>query len=488
MGFSAMAESRIVGVLLSLGFCSSGCSFGPSFQGGGDASPSPTTSSTAPMAEPPAEPPAPSNAEVCGNGVVEVGEECDGGRACSVDCRVVACGNGRLEEGEECEPSLDPACSADCRSIFCGNGRVEPGEECEPPNGVACSTQCLTIACGNGRVDSGEECDPPALGSCDSACLSVACGNGSVEEGEGCDPPAPGVCDASCRAEGCGDAVIASSEECDPPVAGACDGRCLKIECGNARLDDGEQCDPPASGSCDPSCRSVWCGDARIDEGEECDPPELGRCTPQCESVVCGDGRLDPGEACEPVGSDDPVCSQTCSIVDATGTEYLYTFDSSTEGWTLYATSPDRLESGTEIRYDSQNGDKTPGALRMNAPFDGSNQKIEVQANFEPIDMRGRTIVARVRLGSGLSSDATNPGGIKLFVKTGDAYNYASGAWTYLRPGEGWVDVTFDCEAPVLVPTEFDASSVRQVGVELRTFTETTSVSPAVVYLDAVSF
>jgi hypothetical protein len=204
--------------------------------------------------------------------------------------------------------------------------------------------------------------------------------------------------------------------------------------------------------------------------------------------VLCGDGRLDPGEACEPTGSDDPVCSQTCSIVDATGAEYLYTFDAGTEGWTLYATSPERLEAGTEIRHDSQNGDKTPGALRMSAPFDAPNQKIEVQANVSPIDMRGRTIVARVRLGSGLSSDATNPGGIKLFVKTGEAYNYASGAWAYLLPGQGWVDVTFDCDAPVLVPNEFDASSVRQLGVELRTFSETTSVSPAVVYLDAVSF
>ncbi len=167
---------------------------------------------------------------------------------------------------------------------------------------------------------------------------------------------------------------------------------------------------------------------------------------------------------------------------------HLYTFDSGTEGWTLYATSPERLQSGSDVRYDSQNGDKTPGALRLSAPFDASNQKIEVQARFNAIDLRGRTIVARVRLGSGLSADTINPGGIKLFVKTGSAYDYASGAWTYLRPGDGWVDVTFDCDAPVLVPTEFDASKVRQLGVELRTFTETTQVSPAVVYLDAVSF
>jgi hypothetical protein len=93
-----------------------------------------------------------------------------------------------------------------------------------------------------------------------------------------------------------------------------------------------------------------------------------------------------------------------------------------------------------------------------------------------------------VRLGSGLSSDTTNPGGIKLFAKAGDNWDYASGAWTYLEPGSGWQDVTLECDAPVLVPGVFDASQVRQIGVELRVFTETTGVSPAVVYLDSVSY
>jgi hypothetical protein len=34
----------------------------------------------------------------------------------------------------------------------------------------------------------------------------------------------------------------------------------------------------------------------------------------------------------------------------------------------------------------------------------------------------------------------------------------------------------------------FDASAVRQVGVELRTFADTTGVSAATVYLDSVSY
>ncbi len=51
----------------------------------------------------------------------------------------------------------------------------------------------------------------------------------------------------------------------------------------------------------------------------------------------------------------------------------------------------------------------------------------------------------------------------------------------------GWLDVTLVCDAPVLVPGALDPSAVRQIGVELRVFGETTSAMPAVVYLDAVS-
>src|SRR5690606_26947532 len=141
-----------------------------------------------------------------------------------------------------------------------------------------------------------------------------------------------------------------------------------------------------------------------------------------------------------------------------------------------YATSPERFEAWTEVRHDAQNGDRTPGVLRLEAPFDASNQKIEVQATFNPMNMQGRTLRARVRLQSGLSDDSNNPGGIKLFAKAGAKYEYASGEWTYLRPGEGWVEVTLDCDAPILVPESFSASEVRQVGVELRTFNETTNV------------
>jgi hypothetical protein len=235
-------------------------------------------------------------------------------------------------------------------------------------------------------------------------------------------------------------------------------------------------------------CRAIVCGDGRVDLGEQCDPPAARVCRSDCRAIVCGDGRVDDGEQCDHGGTPNATCSSNCSTIDQTGNVVLYSFDANVQGWALYAASPERLLMGSSARHDSQNGDQTPGTLRLEAPFDASNQKIEVQATFAKLDLRGRTIRARVRLASGLSNDQTNPGGIKLFAKAGDSFNYASGAWTYLRPGGAWTDVTLDCDAPVLVPTAFDASQVRQLGVELRTFTETTGATRAVVYLDSVTY
>jgi hypothetical protein len=50
--------------------------------------------------------------------------------------------------------------------------------------------------------------------------------------------------------------------------------------------------------------------------------------------------------------------------------------------------------------------------------------------------------------------------------------------------------VTLNFDAPVLTPSPdtYDPSKVRQVGVELRTFNDTTGVSSATVYLDSVRY
>lgn len=101
---------------------------------------------------------------VCGNGVVEEGEECDDGNsndndACHSDCKLCpplpgACGNGVVDPGEECDDGNNvdgDSCSSLCKKplpppgAVCGNGVKEAGEECDDGNhvdGDGCSSTC----------------------------------------------------------------------------------------------------------------------------------------------------------------------------------------------------------------------------------------------------------------------------------------------------------------------------------------------------------
>ncbi|MFN2425232.1 MAG: trypsin-like serine protease [Candidatus Binatia bacterium] len=63
---------------------------------------------------------------VCGNNIVEFGEECDGtsDAACAAlctacSCPAPVCGNNLVEAGEECDGSQDSACPGECTSCSC---------------------------------------------------------------------------------------------------------------------------------------------------------------------------------------------------------------------------------------------------------------------------------------------------------------------------------------------------------------------------------
>jgi len=138
---------------------------------------------------------------------------------------------------------------------ICGNGVVETGEECDPPDGVHCDAECQWI-CGDGVIQPGEECDPPDGTTCDDGCQRIPlCGDGFVDEGEECDPPDGEHCDPECQWI-CGDGVVQPGEYCDPPNGVTCDDNCQRIPtCGDGILDPGEECDPPDGVTCDENCQ-----------------------------------------------------------------------------------------------------------------------------------------------------------------------------------------------------------------------------------------
>lgn len=148
---------------------------------------------------------------VCGNGILEMGEECDFGASnganagcesnCKFSCNVNAdcidtntcngsesCGNVTVggQMGKKCSAGTNAAdCSAcmggvcsggTCTASACGDGCVDStnGEQCEPPSSMSCDAMCKTMICGNGVRETGEDCDDgntTNMDGCNSVCL-----------------------------------------------------------------------------------------------------------------------------------------------------------------------------------------------------------------------------------------------------------------------------------------------------------------------------
>jgi cysteine-rich repeat protein len=155
----------------------------------------------------------------CGDGVVEPPEECDDGNSnngdgCSFDC-LAEVGWSCPTAGAPCIGSC--AVTAKCGNVgssnVCGDGIVGSGEQCDcgagtvpvpancpGPNGATyggCTTSCTFGAhCGDGIVDPPEVCDPGqspsdyGLDGCTGSCQRARyCGDGVVDadDGEQCD-------------------------------------------------------------------------------------------------------------------------------------------------------------------------------------------------------------------------------------------------------------------------------------------------------------
>jgi cysteine-rich repeat protein len=157
---------------------------------------------------------------VCGNDILEAGEDCDDGNTtdgdgCSSTCQIEpasTCGDGTIDyvNGEQCDDGNTTdgdGCSSACQiepPPTCGDGNVDyaSGEECDDGNtapGDGCSPACLIEpipTCGDGNLDiaDGEECD-----------------DGNTVGGDGCSP----TCQLELVGGQCGNSTQEGLEVCD---------------------------------------------------------------------------------------------------------------------------------------------------------------------------------------------------------------------------------------------------------------------------------
>jgi len=75
----------------------------------------------------------------------------------------------------------------------CGDGVIEGGEQCDDGNtnpGDLCSATCIIEECGNGVQDPMELCDDGNLvdgDGCNQYCTIEICGDGTIQDNEQCD-------------------------------------------------------------------------------------------------------------------------------------------------------------------------------------------------------------------------------------------------------------------------------------------------------------
>lgn len=166
-----------------------------------------------------------------------------------------------------------------------------------------------------------------------------------------------------------------------------------------------------------------------------------------------------------------------------------WTFDDTIEAWAISYADPSSLTDDATLSWDASSGDPSNGSLELVIPFSGVNQKLDVSTALTGEDLSGQVLSAKVRLDSGLGSDAENPGGAKLYVKTGEGYVYADGGWVNLDTAGTWVTLTIDVSTPAgyVAPGTYEPSDVREVGIEIATGGDGTFTS-ATLHVDTVVY
>jgi hypothetical protein len=183
---------------------------------------------------------------VCGDGVKDSGETCDG------DCPT----------SSTCKPS-----STCMTAVFAGDP-------------LLCTSTCTRTLITAPR--SGDHCCPDGANSIDDSDCGPDCGNGIVEAGETCDngPNSPRPCPTSCDDQKVctADRTTGSAESCD-------------IACVNELITtpkNGDGCCPRgANATADSDCDAI-CGNGVTESPrEECDPNEAGWSPWTCNSDSC---------------------------------------------------------------------------------------------------------------------------------------------------------------------------------------------------------
>ncbi|WP_437998556.1 DVUA0089 family protein [Sorangium sp. So ce185] len=246
---------------------------------------------------------------LCGDGVVEGAEACDGGEGCSAACaRIQVCGDGVVDGAETCDDGdteSGDGCSAACEL----EGTLPEIEPNDAPDQATAGQATATGALFTASIDPPGEIDYFAVEVPGVADLDL----------ETFDTSGPRSCrdvDTVMQLLSPEGAVMA---EDDDGGEGACSRIQAAIPAPGTYLVRVEEYGSGYIGGYTLRARTTAvCGDGRVEGLEECDGGPA--CGPACQRVpVCGDGLIDAPEVCDDGNTDGgDGCDAACRLEGAT--------------------------------------------------------------------------------------------------------------------------------------------------------------------------
>ncbi len=373
------------------------------------------------------DPPVSPSPPICGDGVVDSGEECDDGNTnnddgCSAKCEIEVaappskpvCGNGIVETGEQCDDGNtvgSDGCSATCQneilapnpgSAVCGNDIIEGDEACDGQEG--CLDTCEYAQCSDG-IDNDGDGD---IDENDNNCLIDGIFHDALDNWEGPDETDPE--DTGGVTDGDQDGIPDNEDNCPNdanPQQTDTDNDGLGDEC-----DDDDDNDEvlDVNDNC-PLARNTGQGDLDGDLiGDVCDPDKDGdgvlneddNCplTPNAnqDETACYnndydfDGILDVDDNCPqtPNGPSTGVCTEVAGVANPSGGDNTFVtppfqavvndFDECGPDNSFSCPEPGQICEVDHRDYDSDG----IGDVCDECPFDEGNQP---NGCFVPIEL-----------------------------------------------------------------------------------------------------